>query len=94
MQFYVSFILHQSATRLINYFSLPNQRGILFTKHYESIGQQQRKENKTDNEKEEQSNQKFLTLRCTALHPRVWFAGKVLDELRTMVGDRPLRKRV
>lgn len=30
-----------------------------------------------------QSDEKFLTLRCAALHPRVRFVGKVLGELRT-----------
>lgn len=40
------------------------------------------------------SNEKFLTLQYTALHPHVRFVGKVLGELRTRVGDRPFRKRV
>jgi len=40
------------------------------------------------------SNEKFLTLRYTALHPRVRFVGKVLGELRTRVGDGPFRKKV
>lgn len=44
--------------------------------------------------KGKRSNEKFLTLRYTALHPRVRFVGKVLGELRTRVGDRPFRKRV
>lgn len=40
-------------------------------------------ERKTNGGKEKQSDEKFVTLRCAVLHPRVRFVGKVLGELRT-----------